>query len=256
MRLRIWLVLLSALLWACGASVVHSGVNQWTPIGPQARRIFTLAIDPVTPATLYAATGSGVFKSTNGGDSWSAVNTGLPGGAVSVLAIDPAMPATLYAGTYTAGVFKSTDGGASWSAINTGLTSLAIQVLNMNPPTLYAGTDGGGVFAITFLDELRFCCKDFNGDGKADILWRNTSTGDVAGWLMNGVTVKQGAGIYAGVPLAWQIVGVGDLDGDGKADLVWRNTSTGDVAGWLMNGVTVKQGAGIYAGVPLAWQIQ
>ena len=40
-------------------------------------------IDPATPTTLYAGinyvwpTGSGVFKSTNGGDNWSAVNTGL-----------------------------------------------------------------------------------------------------------------------------------------------------------------------------------
>jgi len=36
-----------------------------------------LAIDPDTPTTLYAGTGGGVFKSTNGGANWSAVNTGL-----------------------------------------------------------------------------------------------------------------------------------------------------------------------------------
>ncbi len=40
--------------------------------------VYDLEISPTAPATLYAATGGdGVFKSTNGGESWSAVNTGL-----------------------------------------------------------------------------------------------------------------------------------------------------------------------------------
>ena len=62
-----------------------------------------------------------MFKSTNGGANWSAVNTGLTDTEVYALAIDPTTPATLYAGTY-GGVFKSTNGGGDWSAVNTGLT--------------------------------------------------------------------------------------------------------------------------------------
>ena len=64
-----------------------------------------------------------MFKSTNGGGNWSAVNTGLTATDVHALAIDPATPATLYAGTDGGGVFKSTNGGGDWSAVNTGLTS-------------------------------------------------------------------------------------------------------------------------------------
>ncbi len=30
---------------------------------------------------------------------------------------------------------------------------------------------------------------DFDGDGKADILWRNSTTGQVAVWLMNGTAI-------------------------------------------------------------------
>ena len=83
----------------------------------------SLAIDPVTPTTLYAGThDGGVFKSTNGGENWSAVNTGLTNTDVHTLAIDPATPTTLYAGTF-GGVFKSTNGGGNWSAVNTGLTN-------------------------------------------------------------------------------------------------------------------------------------
>src|SRR5204862_3749039 len=84
--------------------------------------VHTLAIDPQTPATLYAGIyGSGVFKSTNGGGSFSPVNTGLTDYSyVYALAIDPQTPATLYAGVYFgSGVFKSTNGGDSWSAVNT-----------------------------------------------------------------------------------------------------------------------------------------
>src|SRR5436190_37063 len=82
---------------------------------------------------------------------------------------------------------------------------------------------------------------DVDGDGKADLVWRNTQTGDLAVWLMNGAAVRQGPVVAPGVPLTWQVAHIGDLDGDGKADLVWRNTQTGDVAVWLMNGTNVKQ---------------
>ena len=66
-------------------------------------------IDPTTPAIVYALTYDGVFKSTNGGGNWSAINTGLPAAGLFSLAIDPATPATLYAGTGYDGVFKSTN---------------------------------------------------------------------------------------------------------------------------------------------------
>jgi photosystem II stability/assembly factor-like uncharacterized protein len=89
-----------------------------------------------------------VFKSTDGGGHWSAVNTGLTITDVVALAIDPATPTTLYAGTF-GGVFKSTDGGTNWSAVNTGLTNTYVVALAIDPATpttLYAGTNGGGVF--------------------------------------------------------------------------------------------------------------
>ena len=67
---------------------------------PDGTDVYALAIDPATPSTLYAGTGGGgVFKSTNGGGTWGAVNTGLTDTVVFALAIDPATPGTLYAGT-------------------------------------------------------------------------------------------------------------------------------------------------------------
>jgi hypothetical protein len=76
---------------------------------------------------------------------------------------------------------------------------------------------------------------DLDGDGKDDIVWRNTSTGVVSGWLMNGLTLASSAEIATVGASGWTIKGVGDLDGNGKDDIVWRNTSTGAVSGWLLN---------------------
>jgi hypothetical protein len=149
------LPLLSILALLCPslAGVAWAGVNVWTTNGPAGGDILALAIDPSSPATLYAGTadGRGIFKSRNGGESWSLINTGLtePGfptvRPVVDLAIDPSTSATLYAGTFGGGAFKSTNGGASWSAINTGLTSVFVRTLAIdptNPATLYSGTLG------------------------------------------------------------------------------------------------------------------
>jgi len=96
---------------------------------------------------------------------------------------------------------------------------------------------------------------DLNGDGKADIVWRNTDNGAVAAWLMSGLALGP-TGILAGVPTNWTIAGIGDVDGDDKADIVWRNTDTGDVAVWLGNGVDPPTTTGVIAnGVPLDWVI-
>ena len=90
--------------------------------------VYALAIDPTTPATLYAGTkGGGVFRSTDSGGTWAAANTGLTNLDVYALAIDPTTPATLYAGTDGGGVFRSTNSGGTWAAENAGLTNLDVH---------------------------------------------------------------------------------------------------------------------------------
>ena len=58
-----------------------------------------------------------MFKSTDAGGTWTAVNTGLTNATVLALAINPSTPTILYAGTF-GGVFKSTNAGGSWSIAN------------------------------------------------------------------------------------------------------------------------------------------
>jgi hypothetical protein len=85
--------------------------------------VSTLAIDPITPSTLYAVTGStGIFKSINGGGNWSALNTGLPPNSfINSLVIAPTAPPTVYvigsapqpSGPRSVLFVKTIDGGAS-----------------------------------------------------------------------------------------------------------------------------------------------
>jgi hypothetical protein len=82
--------------------------------------------------------------------------------------------------------------------------------------------------------------KDFNGDGKADILWRNISDDRLALWQMNGsTTISTGLlAPYSAVDSTWKIYGSGDFDGDSKADILWRDVN-GSVSLWRMNGANV-----------------
>jgi phospholipase/lecithinase/hemolysin len=92
---------------------------------------------------------------------------------------------------------------------------------------------------------------DFNGDGKSDILWRNTNS-DLAIWLMNGTQISSGVDL-GGVPNSWSVVGQRDFNADGKTDLLWRNTN-GDLAIWLMNGTQVSSGVDLGL-VPTSWSV-
>jgi hypothetical protein len=88
------------------AAPVAAGVNQWTTSGPaNSGPILSLAVDPTAPETVYAGSGSSgtppgpgtIFKSTNGGASWTPSGVGLPSVNVFVrsLVIDPQTPSTI-----------------------------------------------------------------------------------------------------------------------------------------------------------------
>ena len=98
-----------------------------------------LAMDPTNPRVLYATLwrvrrtpyslesggeGSGLWKSTDGGDSWTELtgNEGLPAGiwGISGVTVSPSNPENLYAivEAEEGGVFRSTDAGETWAQVN------------------------------------------------------------------------------------------------------------------------------------------
>jgi hypothetical protein len=98
-------------------TAIRSPLN-WTPTGEpfQKQQIRLIAPDPGKPTTLYASVvNRGLFKSSDGGASWEAINSGLPEPEIESLAIDPENSMVLYAGTHNKGVFISKDGGKTWN---------------------------------------------------------------------------------------------------------------------------------------------
>jgi hypothetical protein len=98
---------------------------------------------------------------------------------------------------------------------------------------------------------LSTATHDFNGDGKSDILWRN-SDGTVGLWLMNGTQVVSTTS-FGILPTSWTIVGTGDFNGDGKTDILWRNAD-GTVGLWLMNGAQILSTTS-FGVLPTSWSI-
>ena len=105
---RLWISVVIALSALSLSAVAYAGSGMWTSGGPYGRYVGVLAIDPTAPATLYVGTNGGVFKSTDSGGTWAAVNTGLPTLDVRALALDPTGATTLYAGLADGSVWQST----------------------------------------------------------------------------------------------------------------------------------------------------
>lgn len=127
-----------------------AGVGAWTSLGPDGGPVFGLAVAPDDPDVVYAGTLAGVFKSTDGGQTWALASRGLllQGAAVFQDAIAPG--GVLYVSTGL-GVFKTTDGAQTWVSVSSGLPGPA-QTLAVDPGSpqrVWAGVGRGRVYLST-----------------------------------------------------------------------------------------------------------
>ncbi len=127
----------------------------WKLIGPQptttgdplyftSGRVTSLAIDPRDSNVVYlgAATG-GIWKTRDGGASWTALSDDQPSLSIGAIALDPNDPNIVYVGTgednwagdsyYGAGILKSSDGGATWKNILASFLRARIGALAIKP---------------------------------------------------------------------------------------------------------------------------
>jgi len=79
---------------------------------------------------------------------------------------------------------------------------------------------------------------DLNGDGTADLVWRDTTTGGVWVWLMDGPAPTSQT-LFDSIDPDYVIVASADYNGDGKSDLLWRHSTNGDIWLWQMDGSTL-----------------
>ena len=191
--------------------------------------ITDLVMDPSNPNVLYAAfwqagrkpwqlisggAGSGIFKTTDGGDSWTEItrNPGLPKGVIGNIgiAVSPANPNRLYAiiEADSGGVFRSDDAGATWQFMNDDRNmrqrawyytrifadpkdANVVHVLNVSP---FTSRDGGKTFG-----------RGFGGGDNHDMWIDRTDPRRMAVSHDNGVVITTDGGttrVSPGLPTA------------------------------------------------------
>ena len=109
-----------------------------------------LEVGLASPDQLFAAFRAAVFRSADGGATWTEIGPSFgPGTFVNDITLDPADPETLYVATSDEGGFKTTDGGTTWSPLGESLLSTRLSVLAVDPSdpgTVLAGSSAHGVF--------------------------------------------------------------------------------------------------------------
>jgi hypothetical protein len=143
------------------------GASSWVSFGPSpignggdvnSGRVRTIAVDPRDGNTVYAGAASGgVWKSTDGGGTWSPMSGegSQPTLNMGSIAVDPVNPSIIYAGTGEPltraagrGILKSTNGGVSWTLLGegspflSGLSTVYRTLVVPGGPVYAAASDG------------------------------------------------------------------------------------------------------------------
>lgn len=109
--------------------------------------IVVIQLHPKNPDIIYVATNDYIYKTRDGGQTWTNLSKGMSHSRVISMAVDPAYPATVYAGTKGDAVFKSYDGGQRWVSMRSGLDDVTISsVVNQ---FVFDPTDNNHIFLAT-----------------------------------------------------------------------------------------------------------
>jgi photosystem II stability/assembly factor-like uncharacterized protein len=87
----------------------------------KSKTVTAIAINPKRPDFVYITTNDRVYKTKDGGETWTVITQGMGAARILSLAVHPELTSTLYAGTMGDSVYRSMDGGQRWSIINAGM---------------------------------------------------------------------------------------------------------------------------------------
>jgi photosystem II stability/assembly factor-like uncharacterized protein len=111
-RTSIWVVAGAALLVA---SRVAAGDGTWKRIGPEGGKVSVLAVHPSNESVVFAGTEDGVYRSDDGGQTWSRKSEGIGSRTPEAIVINPEQPDEVFVLVWgRRSLFRSIDGGDSW----------------------------------------------------------------------------------------------------------------------------------------------
>jgi len=135
-------------------AVSHDGGRSWTHVTSTPHDTMpgmAVIVHPSDADSAWIALPNfGVFKTSDGGETWQSASQGLGSVKVMALAIDASNADILYAGTLAGGVYKSMDGGGTWRWSSSGMDpnepifTIAIDPVHTN--IVYSGSLRSGVF--------------------------------------------------------------------------------------------------------------
>lgn len=136
-----------AFVMGAGCFQIAAAQTRWVSLkGPYTGDITLITVD--RQGNCYAASQfTGVYRSTNGGTNWNAVNFGLDWSNISTLIADSS--GSLYAGSFWAGLYKSTNNGTTWmkTSLLSGAQTAAVisggRLCVGGADTVSVSTDGG-----------------------------------------------------------------------------------------------------------------
>ena len=190
--------------------------TSWVQMGPQptntgyaypttSGRVSALAVDPTNSSTVFlGAAEGGVWKTTNGGSTWSPMTDTQATLSIGSIAIAPSNHEIIYVGTgednfsedeyYGEGILKSTNGGSSWTLTTGPFNQVSIGGLAVHPTNnntvlaattagLYRSTDGGSTWSLVL-------------SGAATAVVFNPSNGNTAYAAIGYINGSSSNGIY------------------------------------------------------------
>ncbi len=208
-----------------GVFLSADGGTTWHGLLATTVSVRGIAIHPIRTGTIYAGTyGTGIYKSLNGGSTWSQINLGLVSTSVRDIALNPVRPDTLLAATSTGGgVHRSFNGGLTWAPVpDTAATNGAAEQVQWDPLDsqrayvaeldrgMLKTSDGGNTWfhinrsltsfrgrALAVVDTVRY----FGTDGQgvffttiSDTLWHPVNTG-ITSLVVDALSAKPGTSV-------------------------------------------------------------
>ncbi|MCC6560925.1 MAG: hypothetical protein IT478_06185 [Xanthomonadales bacterium] len=152
--LRFLLHILGAAI-ASGAAL--AGPGYWTSNGPFGGVIYEVRFDPASAFTIYASTRGGLFRTLDGGASWTRIENGIANSAIGMpFTLDPDAPGTLYAFDQIGILYRSSDSGDNWAPTGYSVPTNLIPSRIEDVP----GVSGQVMIALSSYDQETFPSAD------------------------------------------------------------------------------------------------